>query len=165
MNFHTSCAIGRSDHERGASVTWIAYATDSHHNKKKYCCVAIRSEDNNGKEIEWYARIITFISFSDIVRGTKVGQYFVDVSTYCILVIISHLKILTERSAAYVAYFQAENTKDTITSCTKMKWESPSRLYFLVELSNILRIVHVVPFYKNLELDPDQFLLNEYLFR
>lgn len=74
IQFHLSCAIGRSSHKEGAKDTWIAYATDSHYNKDKYCCVAVRGVDNEGKEEVWYARVICFISFTDVIEGQKIGM-------------------------------------------------------------------------------------------
>lgn len=64
-------------------------------------------------------------------------------------------------------YFVAESD-DKITQCLKLKWESPSRLWGLVAIDNIFRIVNIVPLYVDDTecFNSERFLLNRYyLFR
>lgn len=76
---------------------------------------------------------------------------------------LNHL--ISERTGAFVSYFLAEKSPDAVTGCLKLGWESNSRLYAVIDVSNIFRIVHIAPFYTGLEVDSDHFLLNKYLFR
>lgn len=59
----------------------------------------------------------------------------------------------------------AEKTLDSITGCVKLKWESAHNLYAVIDISNIYRVVHIVPYHKGLETDNTYFLLNRFLFR
>lgn len=71
IKLYKSCAIGRTSHDEGSAETWVAYANNWHHKKKKYSCVALAGVDRYGKECTWYAMVNAFLSFK---TGNK-GQF------------------------------------------------------------------------------------------
>lgn len=112
----------------------------------------------------WYARLITFVSFTDVVSGEKRGKLCAHYNFFSD-VLSNFASLPSECKGAFISYFVAEKARDQITKCVKLKWEAANRLYAIIDISNIYRIVHVVPFYTGVDVDPNLFLLNRFLFR
>lgn len=50
-------------------------------------------------------------------------------------------------------------------NCPKYKWESASKRYKLIEIENILRVVHVVPIFKGGDRVGGEFYHNKFHFK
>lgn len=62
-------------------------------------------------------------------------------------------------------YFQA-STEDKDTGCKILHWETPKKLFGLIDIQNILRVVHIVPMYtKNENTNSGKFILNSYMWK
>lgn len=66
---------------------------------------------------------------------------------------------------AYVEYLKATGKVDPETESQLFEWERPALRFGIVDTSNILKIVFMIPTFTLDDSVGDTFLLNEYLFR
>jgi len=78
---------------------------------------------------------------------------------FCVLAAENH-------EVAFVEYLKYSGKIDKETGCLKYTWESIGKRYKIAELKNIMKVVHVLPIFKeNSDSTVDEFLINRFLFK
>lgn len=61
-------------------------------------------------------------------------------------------------------YFKAIKV-DSETKCLILNWEDPLKLWGVLDIANIVKIVHIVENFSRSKTSNEKFLLNKYLWR
>lgn len=63
-------------------------------------------------------------------------------------------------------YLKSTGAKDPTLKCEVFQWERISNRFSIVDISNIIKIVNMLPLFKNnCNLDNDSHLLNKFIFK
>lgn len=160
-----SCAVGRS--ENGSEKTSYAYASPSFQGQRKYSFIAV-SGSSVRRRVIWYAQAKAFVQFQ--VADPMSGSEFLLFHT----VYIRSFFLLTYKlnvgkhvhQVAYVKYLLSTGQKDATTQCETFTWEKAVNLFACIDISNIIKIVPIVPgFKRDTSVVDGLFYKNELLFR
>lgn len=78
---------------------------------------------------------------------------------------LTEISTLTEYKVAYIKYFK-ECGEDDSSKCKKLKWEETSKMWAVIDIELILRVVHVVEYFDEVGSGgTEYYLLNRYLWR
>lgn len=67
---------------------------------------------------------------------------------------------------AFVEYLKSKGITDDETKCEIFEWEKIANRFSIIDISNILKIVSMLPLYKNNYSDHyDEHLLNRFIFK
>lgn len=137
-----------------------------HYNKPKFSCVALKGHEN-GKDCTWYAKVYGFFTFQcNLSPHDKTGTLLVLCSRNYSSQKKRHTLLFkfTEYKVAYIKYFK-ECGEDGDSKCKKLKWEDRLKLWGVIDIDNILKVVHMVEFFEDGNTTMEYFLMNKYLWR
>ena len=117
-----------------------ARASSSFFNKPWFSEVAVETEAKRQAPGDSYVQLRLLISFDAITRTGREAR----------------------RELAFVRGYRELAGKDVVTGFRRLRWEQPeSEQYRLLNISSILRLVHVLP---NFSSNGNEFFLNRFLF-
>lgn len=167
MHYYTSCEIGSSEDSFTSDITSRAYAHHFHHGISKFSFVSVSGEEDNGDKAIWYCRIISFLDMTISAHLREDGTFLTYFKTFFNsgLFLMLYAEI---HQVAFVEYLRKADTRgkvDPLLKCTKLIWEMRSKRFKIIELANILKIVHVVPGFRGDSRISEEFYLNKFIFK